>query len=72
MRTTFILEVDPELVEFIHCQPEFDDPSALVNQLLRNEKKRQGSLVTGKGSEYNDEVRVAMEEFLDENIQAAD
>ncbi|HEY9745354.1 MAG TPA: hypothetical protein V6C99_03965 [Oculatellaceae cyanobacterium] len=74
MRTTFILELDPELLEFVHAQQEFADPSMLVNHLLREEKKRQGTVVEDKGerSVYQQPFHVEMEKFLDEDTPAAD
>lgn len=73
MRTTFILELDPQLVDFINNQPEFIDPSMFVNQVLREEKKRLGlTQLKGNPAVYQDEIHDALEEFLDENTQAAD
>jgi hypothetical protein len=74
MRTTFILELEPQLVDFINNQPDFVDPSMFVNQTLREEKNRSGSTHL-KGNEvayHHDEVHEALEEFLNENTQAAD
>lgn len=65
MRTTFILELEPELVEFIYNQPEFSDPSNFVNHVLREEKTR-------KVKRHFDETHAALEEFLDQDTVAAD
>ena len=74
MRTTFILELDPSLVEFIHSQQEFSDPSVFINQLLRKERNQQGlgTKVTDLSAQYYDDIHVELEEFLDQDIQAAD
>jgi hypothetical protein len=71
MRSTLILEVDDQISEFINSQQGLVDPSALVNKLLRDEMKREGSQADGRGEAYNDDIKVAMEEFVDENTPAA-
>jgi hypothetical protein len=73
VRTTFILELEQELVEFIYNQQNFEDPSIFVNHIVREERKRQGFIIDKKGlASYESEAHVALEEFLDENTFAAD
>lgn len=71
MRTTFILEVQPKVAQFINESQK--DPSALVNQVIRKEKECQGMPAKSERSaSYDDSVHQALEDFLDEDTFAAD
>lgn len=74
MRTTLIVKLTDPGTEFLYRQPGTTDPSMLINHLLREEKKREGlqQEITGDTPSYHDPVKVAMENFLDEDIRAAD
>jgi hypothetical protein len=71
MRTTFVLTVDDELSDFIGSRGTVD-PSALVNQLIRQEMEaRNYRPKPGEVEKIsNDPVLVGLEEHLDENTHA--
>lgn len=71
MRSTLILEVDDRMSEFIKNQQGLVDPSALINKLLREEMAREGMDAKSGQAPKQDDIKVAMEEFLDENTPAA-
>lgn len=80
MRTTFIVELAPELVDFIYSQQGFTDPNTFINHVLREEKNRSqraegpdsGQRRSNENRTERDDTQIALEEFLDQNTAAAD
>jgi hypothetical protein len=72
MRTTLILEAEPEVADFLSNQPNTTDPSTLVNKLLQAAKEREGlgKAAHEKETSQPDEFRRTLEDFLDENTHA--
>lgn len=77
MRTTFVLSLDDDLFDFLESQPGMVDPSSFINQLIQEEMDRVGWQAPDAPSDTRfhavvDAEQVALERFLDEDIQAAD
>lgn len=74
MVNTVVIDVDKDIAEFIRHQSGVVDPSAFINQLLRQEMKREGFMMSAnqsKGQESRQKDTQAMEDHIDQVIPAA-
>ncbi len=69
MSHTVILTLNDEVATFIHNYPGINDPSALVNKLIRAEM--QASDIETPPTK-NDSTKQALEEFVDLDTHAGD
>jgi hypothetical protein len=75
MTTTFVLNIDKDLAEFVRHQNKTPvvDPSAFIARLVREDMKRNGATVqpAAQAKVDNNTTSQAMEEHIDDVIPAA-